>query len=139
MVYCVYSPCTVAVLCRTCFTVTVGRLAFSTVRVRALQTNPNPTPFPRHTADVSPCGARARPAPPRESSGVGGVAVTRPEGTASIATTRHPHTHHTHTQTASYLSHNTLAYRILEPLESSRATASSPPSSDPSRALKLRA
>eukprot|EP00962_Isochrysis_galbana_P020489 scaffold5983_cov137-Isochrysis_galbana.AAC.8 len=62
--------------------------------------NSKPDTFPRHTADAPPCGARARPAPPRESSGVGGVAVTRSEGTASIATTRHPHSHHTHTHTA---------------------------------------
>eukprot|EP00962_Isochrysis_galbana_P042619 scaffold15998_cov111-Isochrysis_galbana.AAC.4 len=51
----------------------------------------------------------------------------------------HTHTTHTHTQHRISLTHNTLAYRILEPLESSRATVSSPPSSDPSRALKVRA
>eukprot|EP00962_Isochrysis_galbana_P023662 scaffold7159_cov119-Isochrysis_galbana.AAC.3 len=43
---------------------------------------------------------RATPPPPLRSGvgGVAGVAVTRPEGNASIATTRHPHSHHTHTQ-----------------------------------------
>eukprot|EP00962_Isochrysis_galbana_P037090 scaffold12924_cov125-Isochrysis_galbana.AAC.9 len=63
---------------------------------------PNPTPF-RATRRMLLRMAHVRaPSPPPLRSGVGGVAVTRPrpEGNASIATTRHPHslTPHTHTQ-----------------------------------------